>query len=288
MGQPQRHEKAAESHTGSAASAPERESVPGGDDKPTVSWGKPAGPGRTGWIILAAVILVFQIPLLARALRGQQPVTASIPFHDDYSSPGELEQNYWSTGGHWRIINGELFSPGVKNNPLWLQAKLPRDVAVEFDVRSDSPEGDVKVEIFGDGLDHASGYVLIHGGWNNRLSIIARRDEHGISLTDFMKKAKEKLGAQNRQISNQDLVQAGLFREDTRMRVEANPFPVQLGRTYHWRIERRGSVIRWSIDGQPFMEFDDPVPLEGKDHDRFGFSSWEAQLSFDNLSIQPL
>ena len=73
-------------------------------------------------------------------------------------------------------------SPGVKNNPLWLKAKLPENVAVDFDVRSMSPEGDIKCEIFGDGSDHASGYVLIHGGWNNSISIIARLDEHGASL----------------------------------------------------------------------------------------------------------
>jgi hypothetical protein len=72
------------------------------------------------------------------------------------------------------------------------------------------------------------------------------------------------------------------------MRVEANPWPVQAKRNEHWRIERRGSLIRWFIDGQPFMEFDDPVPLSGEGHDRFGFSSWEAQLTFDNLTIDPL
>jgi len=63
---------------------------------------------------------------------------------------------------------------------------------------------------------------------------------------------------------------------------------VQMGRTYHWRIERKGTTIRWSIDGKPFMEFDDPFPLGGEGHDRFGFSGWEAQLYFDNLTVQPL
>ena len=47
-------------------------------------------------------------------------------------------------------------------------------------------------------------------------------------------------------------------------------------------------TITWSIDGAEFMRFDDPLPLEGTTHNRFGFSSWEAQLYFDNLSIQAL
>ena len=54
--------------------------------------------------------------------------------------------------------------------------------------------------------------------------------------------------------------------------------PLQGGdRPYHWRLERRGKVLSWFIDGQPFMRFEDPMPLTGKGHDRFGFSSWEAR-----------
>jgi len=79
-----------------------------------------------------------------------------------------------------------------------------------------------------------------------------------------------------------------VFREDTRMRVEANPYRVEPGRTYHWRIERRGGLLVWSIDGAEFMRFNDPFPLAGKGHDRFGFVSWESQLYFDNLRVMPL
>ena len=252
----------------------------------TEHWVKPAGLKRTGWIVLGAVLLLFQVPLIHRALRGQQPVKVSVPYTDDFSDPSTVTEHYWTTGGHWRTINGELLSPGVKNNPLWLEAKLPENVAIDFDVRSESPEGDIKCEIFGDGLNHGSGYVLIHGGWNNRLSIIARLYEHGPSLQELERRAQRV--AQEKKLKSSGVVETGVFQPGTQMRVEANPFPVQMGRTYHWHIERRGSVIRWSIDGQPFMEFDDPFPLKGEGHDRFGFSSWESQLYFDNLKIQPL
>ena len=53
------------------------------------------------------------------------PVTFSVPYTDDFSDPSTVTEHYWTTGGHWRTINGELLSPGVKNNPLWLEAKLP-------------------------------------------------------------------------------------------------------------------------------------------------------------------
>ena len=250
-------------------------------------WQKPEGLSPRGWGVLAAVILAVQFPLIHYALfRGQAEVTASLPYAQDFSDPAVVERDFYSTGGHWRVVKGELLSPGVKNNPLWLQAQLPRDVAIEFDARSQSPEGDLKVEVFGDGTDHASGYVLIHGGWSNTLSIIARLDEHGESLETLRRQAARV--AEQQQLSNPGLKETGVFREDTRMRVEARPFPVEIGRTYRWRIERRGSLLRWFIDGKLFMEFDDPFPLEGRGHDRFGFSSWEAQLFFDNLKIEPL
>ena len=73
--------------------------------------------------------------------------------------------------------------------PSLLEAVALGADAVEFDVRSESPEGDIKVEMFGDGLNHSSGYVLIHGGWNNSISIISRLDEHGTSLQALETKA---------------------------------------------------------------------------------------------------
>lgn len=219
-----------------------------------------------GKVFLGLTLFVAQIPLLHYALFHRSPdPTVSVPFSDDFSKASTL-QNFSSTGGDWRIIQGELFSPGVKNNPLWLKARLPQDVAVEFDVRSDSQEGDIKAEIFGDGMDHGSGYILVQGGWNNSLSIIARLYEHGPVPSQLA----EPLGP------------------DSRVRVELRSAPVEPKRIYHWRIERRGTKILWFIDGKPFLEFDDPFPLFGRGHDRFGFSSWETPLYFDNLKIEPL
>lgn len=278
MGQPKRKEKPTE---------PEGAVAPATEAPLPEAPARPAGLSPRGWGILGAVILLFNLPIIHYYLLRPRPAaTVSIPYADSFSDPGTVERNYWATGGLWRVVNGELLSPGVKNNPLWLKAKLPENVAVELDVRSESREGDIKVEIFGDGSDHASGYVLIHGGWNNSISIIARRDEHGPSLQRLEQQAQQV--AVKKRLPSAGLVETGVFKPDTRMRVEANPYPVQIGRTYRWRIERRGGLLRWLIDGQLFMQFDDPFPLKGPSHDRFGFSSWEAQLYFDNLKVEPL
>ena len=216
-------------------------------DRP-VSW--------RGWIVLALCVGAANLALVHQALRGDAPVTVAGPRYEDRFDRSELGDHWFTTGMHWRIAGGELWSPEAKNNPLWLQMRLTRDVAVEFDARSETATGDrpgdIKFEIFGDGRDHASGYVCIFGGWGNTTSVIARLDEHG---TD---------------------------------RKERRDRKVEPGRTYHMRVERRGSVLRWYVDGEPFLEYDDPRPLAGRGHDRFGFSGWAADLFFDNLRIEPL
>jgi len=58
---------------------------------------------------------------------------------------------------------------------------LPRDVRIEFDVRSEGPDGDVKWEMFGDGRNHSTGYLFLFGAWRNRESRICKLDEHALT-----------------------------------------------------------------------------------------------------------
>jgi hypothetical protein len=252
---------------------------------PHEAWRKPAGLTTKGWAVLAGAIVFIQVPLIHYALfRGQADVTASIPYEQTFNDPGVVARDFFSTGAYWRATGGELLGPAPKNNPLWLQAPLPDDVAVEFDVRPEYPEGDIRLELFGNGRDPASGYVLVQGGWNNSLSVIARRDINGPALDALQRRAArvaEKGGGQGA-----DLVDTGVFKPDTAMRVESRVgTPIQAGRTYHWRVERRGNVLKWAIDGTVVAELDDPFPFKGKGHDRLGLSGWESQLFFDNLRI---
>jgi hypothetical protein len=209
-----------------------------------------------GWTTIAACVLAANAALLHHWLRDDAPVTVPDPGFTDRFDRASIGPNYFSTGAHWRILDGRLWAPAARNNPLWLQLRLPLDVAIEFDARSEtatgSRPGDIKFELFGNGRDHQSGYVCIFGGWGNQISVIARLDEHGADRQE---------------------------RRDRR---------VEPGRTYRMRIERRGTFLRWLVDGEPFLAFDDPLPLQGHGHDRFGFSSWEADVFFDNLAIEPL
>jgi len=173
-----------------------------------------------------------------------------LPFQDDFER--EALGAAWQGEAEWKIVNGELFSAGTENRPLWLRAALPERVTVEFDARSQSPDGDIKFEIFGDGKRHASGYILIFGGWKNTISCIARLDEHG---ADRLEKRERGL--------------------------------VQPEKTYHMKVVAEGKELLWYIDGQLFLRYFDAQPLRGPGHDRFAFNNWRSPLYFDNLVINP-
>ena len=220
-----------------------------------------APPGRGPLRLAAAAPL-----LLLFGCSGDPMLRA--PFLDTFDR-AEIGRDYYNTGGPYRIVAGKLVFSRVHNHPLWLRRRLPRDVRIELDCAAHSPEGDLKVELFGDGesfeaaeavekdlIYKASGYVFIFGGWRNSRSVLVRQDEHAWEH------------------------QRG---------VPMRTFPrVEPGRTYHLRIERRGGHLDWSLDGKPFLSWDDPAPLEGKGHDHFAFDGWETEVEFDNLKIEPL
>jgi hypothetical protein len=178
----------------------------------------------------------------------------------------ELGTEYFDPVGRWAVYRGRLNVSHAYNHPLWLKRRLPRDVVIELDALAHQPDGDLKVEVRGDGrsfVDHrgayvGTGYILCFGGWKNTKSFIARQVEHP---------------PQGRE--------AELMSSRTDVKVEP-------GKTYHWRIVLRGPEIRWEIDGKEFLSFVDRRPLQGPGHEHFGFGNWEAEASFDNLVIRPL
>ena len=187
------------------------------------------------------------------------------PIKDEWTDNFERDsvgENYYASGDGYRVANGALNAKGAHNHPLWLRAKIPRDVRIEFETWSTENRGDIKIEIFGDGKSYdadggaylATGYELIFGGWFNSKSIIARLDEHG-----------------------KDVVQ----------RTEPKVVPNQ---RYKWRVERKANQLTWYIDDltTPFLQLVDPRPLEGMGHEYLGFNNWETDTWFDNLVISPL
>lgn len=169
-------------------------------------------------------------------------------------------------GSHWKatgpgatVKGGALVVEGLRNHPLWLDRPLPRDVRIQFDAWAESDEGDIKVELAGDGESYttsdnyiASGYVVIFGGWNNSTHKIVRRNEHG---------------------------RAGATKDGP---------PLVPGRRYRIELTRQGGEIRWNVDGREWLTYTDNRPLDDDDHRFFAFSGWESRVRFDNLRIEGL
>jgi hypothetical protein len=184
--------------------------------------------------------------------------TGQVVVQDGFDRP-QLGPNWRTTGPGVELRDGAIVLEDARNHPVWLETPLPDDFRIELDAWADSDEGDIKVEVAGDGHSSAtsasyvaSGYVLVFGGWNNSLHVIARRDEHG------------------------------------KDRVSVDEPKVEAGRRYHWTITRMGHELVWEVDGRELLRMTDPDPLVGAGHRHFAFNGWEARTSFDNLVIESL
>lgn len=216
---------------------------------------------RVGNMVLATAVL----GVMALSFACGDPAIGDGGFHDNYDRK-ELGPRYRDTIGRWVVYGGRLHVAKAYNHPLWLKRKLPRNVVIEFDAWSHTPDADIKVELYGDGrsfTDHrgayrGTGYIVCLGGWKNTKSFIARQLEHPPK------------------------------RRPREFMVSRTDFKVKRGQKYHFRIVRKGGEIRWELDGKEFLSFMDRRPLTGSGHDHFGYNNWESEVDFDNLSIRPL
>lgn len=170
----------------------------------------------------------------------------------------------------WHVDNGRLCGQNARNHGVWLRRILPPNARIEFDAVSDSPQGDLKAEVWGDGQSaataisytNATSYLTIFGGWKNSLHVLARINEHG----DDRKEIK-----------------IDPLSDDPRQR------SVVRGQTYRFKIERvDGKTVRWWVDNTEMLSFADAEPLVGFGHDHFGFNDWEVKVCFDNVRVTPL
>lgn len=201
--------------------------------------------------LIALAVSLGCLPKQDSSSSAEATPAAAVPFADDFNR-ASLGEHYKKTGGTWEVIDGQLHSSGEKNVPLWLDAPLSKNVRVEFTTLSKSRAVDTKVEIFGDGLRHESGYIVILGGWNNTISTIARLDEH------------EKTRVEKRTTWKQN-------------------------QRYRWKIERTdGKTLNFYVDDQLVLAYVDKEPLYGPRNNKLAFTNWASDVYYDDLKITPL
>jgi len=213
----------------------------------------------------------------AHALGDAGPSTAAVaegpritaPWEDNFDRT-ELGPDWNVLGPAWKIQNGKLCGRAAHNKGVWLARRLPLNARIEFDAFAESADGDLKVELWGDGTSGATGqsytnatsYVAILGGWKNTKHVLARFNEHAPDRLEI-------------DVDPQS--------DDERMRAVAR------GQPYHFKVERLdGKKVEWSVNGVVYFDFTDPEPLAGVGHEHVGFNDWEAPVCFDNLKVTPL
>lgn len=198
-------------------------------------------------------------PIPARTAKPDDPqqylTGGTLQFEETFAADKISDKWTIDAGGDWRVVDGWVHSRRARNKGLWLTGlQLPDKVRVEFDVRSEPRgeqrfEGDTKCEVFATEPAHEKGYILVNGGWNNALDIIARLDEHGKDRKERPSRA------------------------------------VEASKVYRWAIVRVSDTVYWFRDGGLFMYYQDANPVPGR---YFAFNNWEAHLYFDNLRIYAL
>ncbi len=201
---------------------------------------------------------------------GRTDGPAAIALEDETGAGSLGPDWYQAQTNAWHIENGRLCGQGAHNHGVWLKRVLPINARIEFDAVSDSPDGDLKAEVWGDGQSaatsisytNATSYIVIMGGWKNTFHVLARLNEHG---------------SDRKQIKVDDTS------DDPREK------PVTPGQIYHFKIERTdGKIVHWSVNGLEYLTYPDPTPLAGIGHDHFGFNDWEVKVCFDNVKVTPL
>jgi hypothetical protein len=210
------------------------------------------------------------------------------PWSDGFER-AEVGPSWLDTSGQGRVVNGELVVSTGKNRPLWLRKRLPPAAVIELDAMSKSEDGDIKLELYGDGESFdpdegrydPTGYVFVFGGWNNRLSIIGKLGEHD----DGVKASRP----HRLPPATDGTVYAGPGGQPAAAAQVPTGLdaPVKPGKTYHFTITRRGGHIDWKIDGAPFLSWTDPEPLTGAKHEYLAITNWNAEVHIDNLQIRP-
>jgi hypothetical protein len=189
---------------------------------------------------------------------------------EDTFDRAELGPDWNTLSPAWKIQNGKLCVRGARNKGAWLNRRLPVNARIELDAYAESNEGDIKVELWGDGASgatstsytNATSYLAILGGWKNTTHVLARINEH----------AHDRLE-----------IKVDPDSDDERMRAVAP------GQPYHFKVERAdGKKVEWSVNGTTYFTFADPDPLAGPGHEHFGFNDWDAPVCFDNLKVTPL
>ncbi|MEO1268707.1 MAG: hypothetical protein AAFX99_11455 [Myxococcota bacterium] len=185
--------------------------------------------------------------------RGLDSVAISASAYRFQTGPeGQFPKEWANTlnPSPWSIEQGKLVGTQVRHRALWLREPLPEYVRIDFEAQVEAGAS-IRMEIFGDGEHHESGYVLAFGAYDNpSVHFIGRLDEHG----------------------------------DDRVITSKGP-ELKPGQRYAMTLIRTDQALRWFVNDTLLLQFIDPEPLKGVTHQYFAFDGWDSKVIFDKVTV---
>ncbi|MBT3376516.1 MAG: hypothetical protein HN742_29510 [Lentisphaerae bacterium] len=179
-------------------------------------------------------------------IASRQVKNWKLVFSDDFEreKPGE---NWRALSGKWHISDGKLVCGEVSENVILLTTKVSGFQRVVFDAATNNKRPcDLSTLIHSNREGRDGGYFFQFGGSGNTFNSLRR---------------------------------AGVF-----TRYAGEQCFIERGKTHRITAEFDGAAARLTVDDRVVLEYIDPKPLHGKDHDQLGFYIYSSG-TIDNVRV---
>ncbi len=224
---------------------------------------------RIFWSTTAATVLILGVGGLLFREKLKEMLTWKLVFSEDFSrtTTADLDERWRATAfGDWRTAVDD--TPG-KPGGTWT-------------VRDGALFGKVQ----GDGCHDIALAEPIHG--DLRVEWTATSLRNGRNLNAFIGGANRREGYTFHVGGFGDRARVALTRGATDMRLDFArlPEPIQIGTTYHFRMEREGYNVRLYVNDVKMIDYVDLDVLSGEGHQTFGFDVTNgSDLRIDNIRV---
>jgi len=216
---------------------------------------QPLGGSRIGWAAEKAKVPVGEVEIFSPTVFVYSFNRAPVDWR---AAAGDWKvTNRWACDPRWSFFAGTR--QGDPLVALWNKRRFAGpDITLEFaaGIRHDPDRGgsdyhyasDINAVICGDGRDLRNGYNFVFGGWDNRASKILRNGAPIAQTTKFR------------------------FPRDYS----------QHRKWFYFKVQKRGSRLRFFVDNKLALEANDPQPLAG---DRVALWSWNNDIMVARVRV---
>jgi hypothetical protein len=206
-----------------------------------------------------------------------------VPFTDNFEDP---TLSAWAgDSSAFRSERAGMVIESAEGRAVWLRRRLPRDVAIEFDLVTppDREAGGIEFYLHAPATNQRTGgYVFLLGGYSNHWSVLGRQSDDrappNSSISFPPNSSWESHPRGFRMMCGEDRY---LLDEN-----HAVLPVVDRGKTYRMRIGRSDRRLLWEIDGAPYLSMYDITPIYDHRAALFGFGGVRASYRIEHFTIR--